>query len=64
MEGEANQKGNVNNKHPETRANTHLPDIYNSGGDDTTQNNAFTGLMMEGNTNYDTLSITNVVEGA
>eukprot|EP00957_Ditylum_brightwellii_P157085 11955283-Ditylum_brightwellii.AAC.1 len=38
MEGEAYQKSNVNKNHPETRANMHLPDIDNSGGDDTSQN--------------------------
>eukprot|EP00957_Ditylum_brightwellii_P170915 13008711-Ditylum_brightwellii.AAC.1 len=64
MEGEANQRGNVNKNYPETRANTHLPDIDNSGGNDTSQNTEVTGLTMEGNTNSDTLSITNVVEGA
>eukprot|EP00957_Ditylum_brightwellii_P111530 8507043-Ditylum_brightwellii.AAC.1 len=64
IEGEANQKGNVNKNHPKTRANMHLPDIDNSGGDDTSQNTAATGLMMEGNTNNDTLTITNIVEGA
>eukprot|EP00957_Ditylum_brightwellii_P164067 12492271-Ditylum_brightwellii.AAC.1 len=64
MEGEGNQEGITNKNHPETRANTHLPDIDNSGGDDTSQNTAVRGLTMEGNTNNDTLSITHVVKGA
>eukprot|EP00957_Ditylum_brightwellii_P077006 5852519-Ditylum_brightwellii.AAC.1 len=54
MEGEVNKEGIVNKNHPETRANTHLPDIGNSSGNNTSQNTAVMGLTMEGNTNNNT----------
>eukprot|EP00957_Ditylum_brightwellii_P061845 4693527-Ditylum_brightwellii.AAC.1 len=39
-------------------------DFNNSGSNDGSQNTAFMGLTIEGNTNIDTTSILNVVEGA
>eukprot|EP00957_Ditylum_brightwellii_P172305 13117206-Ditylum_brightwellii.AAC.1 len=38
-------------------------DTNNSGSNDSSQDTAFTGLTMEGNTNINTTSISNVVEG-
>eukprot|EP00957_Ditylum_brightwellii_P052626 3989987-Ditylum_brightwellii.AAC.1 len=39
-------------------------DTNNSGSNDGSQNTAVTGLTMKGNTNIDTMSISNIVEGA
>eukprot|EP00957_Ditylum_brightwellii_P086529 6583486-Ditylum_brightwellii.AAC.1 len=64
MEGEVNLEGTLNKNHPEIRANMQLLDINNSGSNGGSQNTAFTGLTIEGNTNNDTMSISNVVEGA
>eukprot|EP00957_Ditylum_brightwellii_P146955 11188246-Ditylum_brightwellii.AAC.1 len=64
MEGEVNLEGTGDKKHSELRADMQSLDINNSGSDDGSQNTAFTGLTMEGNTNIDTTSISNVVKGA
>eukprot|EP00957_Ditylum_brightwellii_P075800 5760875-Ditylum_brightwellii.AAC.1 len=63
MEGEVNQEGITNKNHPKTRADTQLLDINNYGSNDASQNTAVRGLTMEGNTNNDTMSISNIVEG-
>eukprot|EP00957_Ditylum_brightwellii_P182042 13868708-Ditylum_brightwellii.AAC.1 len=64
MEGEVNLEGTVYKKHPELRADMQSLDVNNYGSNDDFKNTAFRGLTMEGNTNIDTTSILNVVEGA
>eukprot|EP00957_Ditylum_brightwellii_P034902 2645056-Ditylum_brightwellii.AAC.1 len=64
MEGEVKLEGTADKKHPKIRADIQPLDTNNSGSDDGSQNTVFTGLTMEGNTNIDTVSISNVVEGA
>eukprot|EP00957_Ditylum_brightwellii_P117845 8990069-Ditylum_brightwellii.AAC.1 len=64
MEGEVNLDDTGDKKYPEIRADMQPLDTNNSGSNDGSQNTAFTGLTMEGNTNIDTTSISNVVEGA
>eukprot|EP00957_Ditylum_brightwellii_P126216 9622269-Ditylum_brightwellii.AAC.1 len=64
MEGEANLDGTVNKNHPEIRADMQPLDFNNYGSDDGSQNTAVTGLAIEGNTNDNTMSSSNIVEGA